>query len=74
MSMSPEDRAIDLITNWLTGQIEDGALRAGLSADGLTGEGAGAVEELLAELDKPDVSRGHLQMVGREAVEALALG
>ena len=74
MSMSPEDRAIDLITNWLTGQIEDDTLRAGLSPDGLTGEGADVVEELLAELDKPGVSRGHLQMVGREAVEALALG
>ena len=72
--MNPEDRAIDLITNWLTGQIEDDTLRAGLSPDGLTGEGADVVEELLAELDKPGVSRGHLQMVGREAVEALALG
>ena len=72
--MSPEDRAIDLITNWLTGQIDDGELRAGLSPDGLAGEGAEVVEELLAELDKPGVSRGHVQMVGREAVEALALG
>lgn len=72
--MSPEDRAIDLITNWLTGQLDDDALRAGLSPDGLTGEGADAVQELLAELAKPGVNRGHLQMVGREAVEALALG
>ena len=72
--MSPEDRAIDLITHWLTGQIDDEGLRKELSVDGLTGEGAEAVRELLDELDKPDAGRGHLQMVGRETVEALALG
>ena len=32
------------------------------------------VEELLNELQRHDASRGHLQMVAREAVEALALG
>lgn len=72
--MNPEDRNIDLITHWLTGQIDDDAIRAGLSAEGLSGEGAEAVEELLAELRRDGVSRGHLHMVAREAVEALATG
>jgi hypothetical protein len=72
--MSPEDRAIDLITHWLTGQIDDDAIRAGLSADGLVGERGEAVNELLAELRRPDVSRGHLHMVARETLEALAMG
>jgi hypothetical protein len=72
--MSPEDRSIDLITHWLTGQIDDDAIRAGLSTEGLSGEGAEAVEELMGELDRRDANRGHLHMVAREAVEALALG
>jgi hypothetical protein len=72
--MSPEDRSIDLITHWLTGQIDDDAIRAGLTVDGLSGEGAEAVEELIVELRRPDASRGHLHMVAREAIEALAVG
>jgi hypothetical protein len=70
--LSPEDRAIDLITHWLTGQIDDAAIRAELRAEGLSVEGAEAVEELIAELDNPDASRGHLHMVARETLEALA--
>ena len=72
--MSPEDRAVDLITHWLTGQINDEAIRAGLSTEELSGEGAEAVKEVLDELGNPDVSRGHLQMIAREALEVLALG
>jgi hypothetical protein len=72
--MSPEDRNIDLITHWLTGQIDDEAIRAGLSVEGLSGEGAEAVEELMTELRRPEASRGHLNMVARETLEALALG
>lgn len=72
--MSPEDKSIDLITHWLTGQIDDAAIRAELTTDGLSGEGAEAVEELLSELQREDVGRGHLHMVAREAVEALAMG
>jgi hypothetical protein len=72
--MSPEDKSIDLITHWLTGQIDDDAIRAGLSTDGLSGDGAEAVAELIAELQRPDASRAHLHMVARETVEALALG
>ena len=71
--MSPEDKNIDLITHWLTGQIDDEAIRARLSTEGLSGEGAEAVEELMTELRRADASRGHLHMVAREAVEALAL-
>lgn len=72
--MSPEDKSIDLITHWLTGQIDDDAIRGELTTDGLSGDGAEAVEELLTELQREDASRGHLHMVAREAVEALALG
>jgi hypothetical protein len=72
--MSPEDRNIDLITHWLTGHIDDDAIRAGLTTDGLSGEGAVAVEELIAELRRDDASRGHLHMVARETMEALAMG
>ena len=64
--MSPEDRNIDLITRWLTGQTE-------LTADGLSEEGAEAVEELMLELRRSDVSRGHLHMLARETLEALAM-
>lgn len=72
--MSPEDRSIDLITHWLTGQIDDGAIKARLTTEGLSGEGADAVEELLSELQRDNASRGHLNMVAREAIEALAMG
>jgi hypothetical protein len=72
--MSPEDRSIDLITHWLTGQIDDDAIKAGLTTDGLSGEGAEAVEELMTELRRDDASRGHLNMVARETIEALAMG
>jgi hypothetical protein len=71
--MSPEDRNIDLITHWLTGQIDDEAIRAGLTTEGLSGEGATAVEELMTELRRDDASRGHLHMVARETIEALAM-
>ena len=71
--MSPEDRSIDLITHWLTGQIDDDAIKAGLTTDGLSGEGAEAVEELIAELGRADANRGHLHMVARETIEALAM-
>jgi hypothetical protein len=72
--MSPEDANIDLITHWLTGQIDDDTIKAGLTTEGLSGEGAAAVEELLAELRRDGATRGHLHMVAREALEALALG
>lgn len=72
--MNPEDDNITLITHWLTGRIDDDVIRAGLSSEGLSGEGAEAVEELMTELRRPTASRGHLQMVARETLEALALG
>jgi hypothetical protein len=72
--MNPEDDNITLITHWLTGQIDDDAIRSALSSEGLFGEGAEAVEELMTELRRPGASRGHLQMVARETLEALALG
>jgi hypothetical protein len=71
--MSPEDKNIDLITHWLTGQIDDDAIRAELTTDGLSVEGAEAVEELMLELRRSDASRGHLHMLARETLEALAM-
>jgi hypothetical protein len=72
--MSPEDLNIDLITHWLTGQIDDDAIRSGLTTEGLSAEGTEAVEELLEELARDGASRGHLHMVARETLEALATG
>ena len=72
--MSPEDTNIDLITHWLTGQIDDDTIKTGLTTEGLSREGADAVEELLTELRRDGASRGQLHMVARETLEALALG
>ena len=56
--MSPEDRNIDLITHWLTGRIDDDAIKAGLTMDGLSGEGAEAVGELMTELRRDEEESG----------------
>jgi hypothetical protein len=72
--MNPEDHNITLITHWLTGRIEQRELQEGLTSEGLSEEPAEAVKELLAELGRPEASRAHLQMVAREALEALAVG
>jgi hypothetical protein len=72
--MSPEDHIVSAISHWLAGHIGDDQLRAQLTTDGLVGEHAEAVRELIDELSRPDRSRGQLQMVARETLEALALG
>jgi hypothetical protein len=72
--LSPDDHIVNLISHWLAGHIGEAELRAGLSTDGLQGEHAEAVQELADELDRPDHRKGHLQMVARETLEALALG
>jgi hypothetical protein len=72
--LNPADQAVSLISYWLAGHIDDRQLREGLSTDGLAGEHAEAVGELLAELDRPGARVGQLQMVARETLEALAMG
>ena len=72
--MTPEDHIVSLISHWLAGHIGEAELRAGLDANGLGTAHAEAVAELVEELDRPEHRRGHLQMVARETLEALALG
>ena len=84
MSTSPEpsartdDRVIRLISRWLGRHIGSDELRAGIHETGRDGLAPGQAEALaeLAELleqVKPG-ERGELEMVAREALEALALG
>ena len=72
--MNPEDHLVTLISRWLAGHVGDDELRSSLRTDGLAPEYAEAVDELVAELDRPDRRQGHVQMVARETLEALALG
>jgi hypothetical protein len=74
--MSP-DALVNLLSHWLARHVDDQELRSGLveaeSRGDLSGEQAEAVSELLAELDAGE-SRGELERVARETLEALALG
>ena len=83
MSTSPEtgaradDRLVTLLSNWLARQIGDDDLRRAVEAIGtaeLAPDQAEAVDELLAELRAHTASRGELEKVARETLEALALG
>jgi hypothetical protein len=75
MSMTP-DELVNLLSHWLARHVDDDELRRGLKQaadDGLSAEQAEAVAELLAELEAGE-SRGELERVARETLEALALG
>jgi hypothetical protein len=72
----PDDRIVSSISQWLARHIDDAELQTELEqvgTDDLNPDGADAVEELLAELAQ-GAARGPLEMVAREAVEAVALG
>jgi hypothetical protein len=75
--MSPEDQIVSLLSHWLARHIGDAELRAGLDAagrDGLSDDQSEALDELVAELDRGGrTTRGGLEMVARETLEALAL-
>jgi hypothetical protein len=80
MSTSPdldaEHRLVNVLSRWLARHASDDELRWELDAvgtDGLAPGQAEAVEELRAEL-RDARSRGDLEMVARETLEALALG
>jgi hypothetical protein len=85
MSTSPEvrqtqradDRLVTVISRWLARHVDDEELRSTIAAigtDDLAAEQAKAVEELAAELERREATRGDLEMVARETLEAVALG
>lgn len=73
-----EDHLISAISHWLARHIGNVELQQTLeesSMHGLTPGQAGAVRELVEELDKVEPGeRGHVEMVARETIEVLALG
>jgi hypothetical protein len=78
MSMSPEDQIVSLLSHWLARHIGDAELAAGLESagrEGLSTDQVEALDELEAELARlGSTSRGELEKVARETLEALALG
>ncbi len=76
MSASPEGQLVNLLSHWLARHRTDAELREGIAAIGTEGLGTDQVElvdELARELADGE-SRGDLEMVARETLEALALG
>ena len=76
MSTSPDDRLVTAISRWLARHADDAALLRAIGevdASGLSSEQAEAVRELARELED-ERSRGDLERVARETLEALALG
>ena len=71
-----DDELITLLSRWLARHVGDQELRVRMEAIGvvaLSADQGEAVDELLQELDR-GTSRGDLEMVVRETIEALALG
>jgi hypothetical protein len=77
MSTSP-DRIVTLLSTWLGGRLPTDELRRRIEEIGtadLTPGAAEAVMELQQELAQAsNGERGHLEMVARETLEAVALG
>jgi hypothetical protein len=75
--MSPEDRIVGLLSQWLARHTDNTRLRAGIVSagrEGLSADQSRALDELLEELDRAGpTGRGDLEMVVRETLEALAL-
>ena len=66
-----------VISRWLARHVDDDELRltiAGIGPGALEPDQAEAVGELASALARRDVSRGDLEMVARETLEAVALG
>jgi len=74
----PDDETVSVLSHWLAYHIGNEELRVRLQAIGTEGFSAGAaeaVDELLAELNHAEEgSRGELEMLVRETLEAVALG
>jgi len=76
MSTSPDGQLVSLLSHWLARHRTDDELREGIEqigTDGLAADQAELVEELAGELADGH-SRGDLEMIARETLEALALG
>jgi hypothetical protein len=77
MSTSP-DHIVTLLSKWLGGHLETDELKRQIDevgTEGLEPGPAEAVEELREELARAENGeRGHLEMVARETLEAVALG
>ena len=80
MSVRPEttsDQLVNLLSQWLARHVSDAEVRDFLESrplDGIPPEERELVEELRAELATGGGSRGDLEMLVRETMEALALG
>jgi hypothetical protein len=75
-SPGPSDRLVSAISLWLARHLNDQELLneiAEVDTHGLAGEQAEAVQELVQGL-QAGRERGELEMVAREALEAVALG
>jgi hypothetical protein len=71
-----DDRLVTVISGWLAGHVSDVELRRELGRvrlDELAEEQLEALDELRAELGETE-RRAELELVGRETLEALALG
>jgi hypothetical protein len=76
MSMSPDNHLVNVLSHWLARHADNDELRAELAAVDTSTLGPDqreAVDELLQELTDGN-GRGDLEMVVREALEALVLG
>jgi hypothetical protein len=76
MSTRPDDRLVNVLSQWLARHVDDDALRAEVNAvdpAALTDQQRRALDELRDELERGD-GRGDLEMVVRETLESLALG
>jgi hypothetical protein len=80
MSTRPEatsDRLVNVLSQWLAGHVSHDELRHTLDGeplDELSGDGRELVDELRGELEGGPASRGDVEMLVRETLEALALG
>lgn len=74
----PDDQIVSLLSHWLARHIGDGELRSGIARVGtadLEEEQAEAVDEFLTQFHvSSDTSRGELEKLVRETLEAVALG
>jgi hypothetical protein len=71
-----DDRLVTVISGWLAGHVSEGELRQELESvrrPELAPDQVEALDELRSELAAGS-TRGELQMVARETLEALALG
>ena len=84
MSTSPErthrreDEIVSALSHWLAFHLGNAELLARLRSigtEGLADDQAAAIAELVAELEAaPEGTRGALEMLARETLEAVALG